>query len=295
MVCPLWRFDITLFARIVTELLARRGCAVVLALLIAACSSEAAKGTDGSSKRASSRARVNDSAAGAVDLGGPAYKPGPLGAVGSISGTIKLDGVPPVDSTPITVDTKVCGTKAEGSVDATAKGLADVIVWVSDAKTGKPLTINRRLELSSEKCQLDPRIQAAVVGSTVNVFNDDKLLHRLSFISASTGDTLQVMPFFNSGQVVASEKLAKSPGIVEVRCAQHPWSRAYLAVFDHPYYAVTERDGAFTIDSLPPGKYTVNAWHEGMREAVKQQVEVGSGGVARVDMGVTLERAGGAR
>lgn len=271
-----------------TELFARRGRAVLFALVIAGCSSEAAKAPGGSAKRAS-RARVNDSAAGSVDLAGPAYKPGPLGAVGAVSGTIKLDGPPPADSAPITVDTKICGTKAEGSVDATAKGLGDVIVWISDAKTGKPLSNDRRLELSSEKCLLDPRIQAAVVGSTVNVFNDDKLLHRLSFIAASTGDTLQVIRFFNDGQVVASEKLAKAPGIVEVRCAQHPWSRAYLAVFDHPYYAVTERDGGFKIDSLPAGKYTVNVWHEGMKEPMKQQVDVTAGGVGRLDLAVKLQ------
>jgi len=224
-----------------------------------------------------------------VDLASPAYKPGPLSAVGSVSGTIKLDGVVKTDTTPITLDQKVCGTHVPSAIDATPNGLGDVIVWVADAKTGKQLPIMRRIELSSEDCQLDPRVQATVSGSTVNVFNDDKALHKLVFLDAATGDTIQRMPFFNNGQVVASEKLAKHSGIVEVRCAQHPWTRAYIATFDHPYFAVTEKDGKFTIDSLPPGKYTVNVWHEGMKQPLTQQVQVDANGSAKLDLAVKIQ------
>ena len=167
------------------------------------------------------------------------------------------------DTTPITIDPKVCGTHVPSAVEATPDGLADVIVWIADAKTGKALPIDASRRAVERRCVLDPRVQATVSGSTVNVFNDDKALHKLVFLDAGTGDTMQRMPFFNNGQVVASEKLAKKAGIVEVRCAQHPWTRAYIATFDHPYFAVTEKDGKFTIDSLPPGKYTVNVWHEG--------------------------------
>jgi hypothetical protein len=235
------------------------------------------------------RRKTNDSAAGSVDLGSVDYKPGAVSAGGSVVGTIKLDGQPPTDSAPIKVDTKVCGTKAQPSVEATPKGLSDVIVWVSGVNTGKPLPIEKRIELSSENCALDPRVQATVVGSTVNVFNDDKTLHNLVFINAASGDTLTKMPFFNEGQVVASEKITKTSDIIEVRCKQHPWTRAYIAVFDHPYFAVTEKDGSFRIDSLPPGKYTVNVWHEGMKKPTAQQVQVGPGGSARLDLSVKLQ------
>jgi hypothetical protein len=258
--------------------------------LIAACSADSAPATQGKSSRtASGRPRINDSAAGSVDLASPAYKPSPLTAIGSVSGTIKLDGVVKADTTPITIDQKVCGTHVPPSIDATPNGLGDVIVWIADAKVGKQLPVSRRIELSSEDCELDPRVQATVSGSTVNVFNDDKALHKLVFLDAATGDTLQRMPFFNNGQVVASEKIAKDVGIVEVRCAQHPWSRAYIATFDHPYFAVTEKDGKFKIDSLPPGKYTVNVWHEGMKKPLSQQVQVDANGAAKLDVAVKLQ------
>lgn len=209
--------------------------------------------------------------------------------MGSVSGTIKLDGVVKPDTTSITIDQKVCGTHVPSAVEATPNGLGDVIVWIADAKTGKQFPVTRWIALSSENCELDPRVQATVSGSTVNVFNDDKALHKLVFIDAATGDTIQRMPFFNNGQVVASEKLAKHAGIVEVRCAQHPWTRAYIAAFDHPYFAVTEKDGKFAIDSLPPGKYTVNVWHEGMKQPLTQQVQVDANGSAKLDLSVKIQ------
>jgi hypothetical protein len=264
---------------------------VLAAALLCACSNDSTPDAQGKSARKtpSRRDRTNDSAAGSVDLASPAYKPGPLTSIGSVSGTIKLDGVVPTDTTPITIDPKICGTRVPSAIDATPTGLGDVIVWIANAKTGKDLPVTRRIELSSEDCLLDPRVQATVSGSTVNVFNDDKALHKLVFLDAATGDTIQRMPFFNNGQVVASEKLAKHAGIVEVRCVQHPWSRAYIAAFDHPYFAVTEKDGKFTIDSLPPGQYTVNIWHEGMKEPMSQQVQVDAGGSAKLDLAVKLQ------
>src|SRR5581483_7708647 len=226
-------------------------------LVAAACSKSEPRATSRSSSvRAGAGANEStDSAAGSVDLGSTSYRPGSLSAIGSLTGTVKLDGTPSDTALAVTKDQNVCGTKAEGPVTASNKGLADAVVWVSNATTGKQLPIEKRIEISNVHCELDPRVQAIVAGSTVNVFNDDKLLHRLVFLRAGTHDTLTVMPFFNVGQVVASERLAKEPGIVEVRCVQHPWTHAYIAVFDHPYFAVTDPDGSFKMDSLPPGTY----------------------------------------
>ena len=50
--------------------------------------------------------------------------------------------------------------------------------------------------------------------------------------------------------------------MIEIKCDIHPWMRAYLGVFDHPYFAVSAADGGFTLKNLPPGEYTIEAWHE---------------------------------
>jgi len=272
--------------QIVKDIVAQRFIAVLVAsAIVSSCS-------DGSGRRASSRisvtSKTDDSAAGTVDLGGAPYAVTTVKSPGSVTGTIRLDGAPPIDTTTITQDQKICGTQATGRINATPEGLADVLVWIADAKTGKALPVEKRVELDSENCTLDPRVQGATVGSTVNVFNDDRLMHRLIFVRAGTRDTLAVMPFFNDGQIVASERLAKTPGIVAVTCKMHPWTHGYIAVFDHPYYDVTGKDGKFTIDSLPPGDYKMMIWHEGMSEPIEKKVTVGAGGIAKLDVPIKL-------
>jgi hypothetical protein len=233
--------------------------------------------------------RDEDSSAGTVDLGSVAYKPSTLSAVGSVAGNIKLDGPVPRDTTTITTDQPICGTTPEPATVASAKGVSNAVVWIAGVTTGKDLPVEKRTELSSEKCALDPRVQAVTTGTTVNVFNEDRLIHRLVFI-AGAHDTLTKMPFFNDGQVVASERLAKKPGIVEVRCTLHPWTRGFIAVFDHPYFAVTDANGAFTIDSLAPGSYTMMVWHEGMSQPASQHVQVAANGTAKVDLAIRVAR-----
>jgi hypothetical protein len=254
-----------------------------------ACSKGAEPATAKRATAGLSTAKTDDSAAGTVDLGASAYKAAALSSVGSVSGTITLAGGARKDSIPVTSDQPVCGNSVEGPITATAKGLSNSVVWIAGVTTGKALPDSKRIDLSSEDCVLDPRVQAAIVGTTVNVTNDDKLLHRLIFMPIGTHDTLTVMPFFNNGQVVPSERLAKTSGIIEVRCALHPWTHAYIAVFDHPYFAVTGDDGSFKIDSLPPGSYKMMVWHEGAAQPVAQQIQVTANGSAKIDVALPIK------
>lgn len=258
---------------------------LVTAAFAAACSERPARSEDAHRPGQ----RTEDSSAGTVDLGSLPYEPENVKASATVSGTITLDGPPRQDVDPVTRDQATCGTSAPGAViTAGSNDLSNAVVWVADIKTGKPLPIERRTEVSSSDCQLDPRVQAVVKGTTVNVFNDDKLLHRLVFVRAGTHDTLTVMPFFNVGQVVPSERLAKQAGIVEIRCTIHPWTHGYVLVFDHPYFAVTDTDGKFTIDSLPPGTYRLMVWHEGLDKPIEKQLTVSAGGQQTVDVAVKL-------
>lgn len=250
-------------------------------LLIAAssCSRDSSAASQSDSKtRAVTTAQKTGEASSTIDLGADAYKPGALTTSGGVKGTITLGASVVVDSMPITNDQSICGTSAHLSAEIGAKRqLANALVWVAGVSTGKSLPVERRLEVASEDCEIDPRVQGTVEGAAVNVFNDDKVIHRLVFLRAGTNDTLVVTPFFNIGQVVATEKLAKEPGVVEVRCVQHAWTRGYVAVFDHPYFAVTEKDGRFSIGSLPPGSYRLMVWHEGMAKPREQAVTIGTG------------------
>ena len=266
----------------------RLDTALLAATFALACSTDAAP-----PKRApttsSTTTKVERSSARAVDLGSAVYRPAALSAAGSVAGNVKLDGPAPPDTATIAVDQPVCGTTPEPSIATTKNGVSNAIVWIAGVKTGKDLPVEKRTELSSEKCALDPRVQAVVVGTAVNVFNEDRLIHKLVFIRGAH-DTLTKMPFFNSGQVVPSERVATKPGIVEVRCAVHPWMRGYIAVFGHPYFAVTDANGRFSIDSLPPGPYTMMVWHEGMTSPIAQHIQIAPNGTAKVDLTIQVGR-----
>ena len=241
-----------------------------------------------------------DSSPGAIDLRTAPYHETNLSAMGSVTGTIRsaVDTVSSdststdADSTTAVADTFTssapevpdCVQNSKASTAAKARAFARSVVWIAGVSSGKPFPIERRADLSSEHCLLDPKVQGVVVGTTMNVINDEKVLHKLVFTKLGTHDTLAVTPFFNVGQMVASERLAKTAGVVEVRCARHPWTRAYIAVFDHPYFAVTERHGNFKIDSLPPGSYTLMVWNPGDAKPVERQIQITAGGQTRVDL-----------
>jgi hypothetical protein len=248
---------------------------VAAALAFAACAAPDAEESD-SATRDGGGARV-DSSPGIVAITGHRFVPGDVPQPTLLTGVVE-----PADSTtPKAIPPADCPVR---SAPSTAGTSSPVLVWVDGLGTGKPLPIDRRYELVSENCTLEPRVQGVVTGGTVNVFNDDRALHRLVFLRMGTNDTLQVMPFASSGQVVASERLTKTPGIVEVRCVQHPETRAYIAVFDHPYFTSADRGKEFSIDSVPAGSHTVMSWTEGQLQPTSHPVTLaaGSGGSVRI-------------
>jgi hypothetical protein len=207
---------------------------------------------------------------------------------GSVSGTVSLRGTPAARQAISTgKDGAICGASIpDESLQAQGGGLANAVVWLEGIRTGKPLGLERRLELESDHCRLVPRVQAAVVGSAVNILGHDDFRQHLQFSAAGDSAPRATILLGGGEQVIPTELPFRTPGMVVVSDRDHAWTRAFLAVFDHPYFAVTAANGSFTIDGVPPGSYTLHAWHErtGLSE---QKVEVGASGV--VKMTLTLE------
>jgi hypothetical protein len=248
-------------------------------LALAGCShSDDAAAATGHSPRGS-RAR----AASIVEAPGSPYRPAAVGNGGSIRGVVELDGDAPRDTTvKPTSDEAVCGASVMvRTTERRGDRLGGVVVWLADVRTGKVLPRARRFELTNERCQITPRVQAAIVGGTLNVRNADPTQHRTRFLRQGAGDVLALVSQTDAGQVVPVERVLVAPGVVEVRNDQHPWMRGWIAVFDHPYYGVTARDGAFAFDSVPPGTYRMVAWHERLGK-VEQRVTIASGKDSRV-------------
>jgi hypothetical protein len=240
----------------------------------------------------SGHSRIEDSAGGTVALGitsSGAYRPAAVATPAKILGTISLRSTGRDSVVPVRRDTKVCGDSAKVlETDANGTSLANALVWVEGVRTGKPLPEVRRETLTIEGCRFEPRLMAVVTHSTINVFSRDPIAHGPSFYREGGGQPIEHMMTVDAGQVVPSEKIASAPGLVEVRCTEHPFARAYVAVFDHPYFAVTDEHGAFKIDSLPPGTYTVKVWHERLAKPVTQRVVVAPGGSGRLDLALAL-------
>ncbi len=197
------------------------------------------------------------------ELAATSYKPSATSALGTVVGIVDYGVLPAIDEA-----THECETGTQTPAHSRA-----ALVWIDGLESGKELPIEKRADLSSQDCGLDPSIVATTVGSTVNVYNDDAALHRLVFTGPPVDGSV-TMPFFNIGQVVASERLTKRVGFVDVSCALHPWTHATIAVFDQPYFAVTDDHGRFSLDSIPEGSYTLMVWRPDLDKPIERRIQV---------------------
>ena len=164
-----------------------------------------------------------------------------------------------------THDLAVCRPFTETRVPSGAGGVGEAVVWLAGVRTGPTDTTSLRPRLELDGCRLRPRVQRVRVGSTLQVASYDAMTSRLRFTAdADPARPLALVSFTDAGQVVPVEGLTRAPGIVRVRDDRHPWVLAVLAVAPHPWVAVTEPDGAFRFDNVPPGRYTLVVWQEAL-------------------------------
>jgi plastocyanin len=182
-----------------------------------------------------------------------------------ITGKVTLKGTPPPEK-ELPVADGFCGPGStakvfKGRVFRTAGdgGLADVIVFLKEAPAGGAARTEPAL-LDQKGCQYDPYVQAIQVNEPVRVKNSDAVLHNVHTRPTDPKNKEQ-----NLAQMPGSKDLEfKFPAaeqFVRIECNVHPYMVAYISVFDHPYFAVTDKDGNFTIKNVPKGNYTVVAAH----------------------------------
>ncbi len=182
---------------------------------------------------------------------------------GTIDGVVTLTGAKPAGA-PITVtkNQDYCGTTIANPdyvVDASG-GLADVLVYLKDIPKGKAAPTEPVL-LDNLHCMFVPRVTGAMVGQMIKVSTGDPVLHNTHLQDAATNATIfnVAMPF--KGFTV-TKPLPGNPEMINIKCDAHEWMHAWIKEFDHPYYATTDASGHFTLKDVPPGNYTLVAWHE---------------------------------
>jgi plastocyanin len=170
--------------------------------------------------------------------------------------------------------TKLYGNEAVAGHKPADPTLA--VVWLEGVAA--PAKVEPRpAVIRQEGLEFRPRALAITVGSKVDFPNDDDLFHNVFSFSKSNRIELGSYPRGESKSVVFDKK-----GLVDLRCEVHKHMRAYLHVFDHPYFAVAAADGTYTISNVPAGKYTLVVWKE-FFDPVRQDVEVKPDG-AKVDV-----------
>lgn len=215
-----------------------------------------------------------------------AYKIEAVANGGKISGVVKFDGeVPEKKKLAINKDPAVCDTVAkydESLVVGEGNVLKNTIVYLMDVTKGKDFDKDAKVELDQKDCRFDPHVQIIPVGATLTVLNSDKATHNVHIFGTKKNNTSvnKQQPRTRKKMRLSREGVAKGPeGPVEVKCDIHGWMRAWVAYVPHPYFAVTNEKGEFTLEDVPAGTYKLGYWHEmcgtNNKEPVAITVEAG--------------------
>lgn len=189
-----------------------------------------------------------------------------LSLSGSITGTVTLHGPPPVfaaidmsqssacvqaNPTPVAPPIVVVGEHG---------ALANVVVYVKaglgpyqfDTPTAPAI-------LTQRNCMYTPHVVALMTGQPLEIQNNDPTMHNVHPMPKQNRQWSNSQP---AGSAPLKAVFARPEFAMPVLCNVHPWMRAFVFVFHHPYYAVTSPTGTFQLTNLPPGSYTIEAWQE---------------------------------
>ncbi len=220
---------------------------------------------------------AENTAGGDASAAAPAAAAPAVADAATVAGLVKFEGAAPkMPPTPMNAD-PTCASQhpttptSEEVVVGPAGELANVIVYVKNGPaTPVPST---PATLDQKGCMYIPHVTAVQAGQVVKIHNSDPTLHNVHAMP-------KVNSQFNEGQpvqnMVADKKFDKvEPTPFVIKCDVHGWMKSYMAVLPNSYHSVSQTNGTFSIGNLPPGNYTLVAWHEkyGTQE---QQVTVGA-------------------
>jgi plastocyanin len=212
-------------------------------------------------------------------MGAGAPTPGKSGSdTASVKGGVKVEGAV---STPTRINMSsdlVCARQhsaaavSEDIVADKSGDLQNVVVYVADGLGDRTFDVPAEPAVLQQKgCVYEPHVLALRANQKLQVLNGDACMHNIHPAPANNRE-------WNKAQTPGSTleaTFAREEVGIPLKCNVHPWMRSYLAVFKHPYFAVTGKDGSFDLSNLPPGTYTISAWQEKLG-TVSQKVTVGS-------------------
>ncbi len=136
--------------------------------------------------------------------------------------------------------------------------LENVVVYVSAGAPAENTPPNAPVSITQKGCRFAPHVVAMQVNQELKVINTDSTSHNIHPLPKANREWNKAQP---PGAAPLTETFAREE-FIPVKCNIHPWMHSYFAVLKTSHYAVTGATGEFSLDNLPPGKYTITAWHE---------------------------------
>jgi plastocyanin len=183
-------------------------------------------------------------------------KPVDAATAGSISGTIKFDGMAPkmrpisMAAEPVCAKVHTTPAMTEDVEVGQGGALQNVVVYLkgdfSQYSFDAPST---PVEIDQKGCQYSPHVVALRVGQTLNVVNSDQTTHNIHPVPMNNREWNQSQP---PGAAPLNETFAREEIAIPVKCNVHPWMKSYIAVVGNPYFQVTGPDGSFSLKNVHP-------------------------------------------
>ena len=261
---------------------------LTILVLILGCSGEEGGDQAGAPAGGEAAAPSGGAETEAAAGGGKAWDPA-LGTA-TVKGTVKFVGKPP-QARPIDMagaDAKCAELhggermKPETVIVNDNGTLRNVFVWVTKGAEGWSFPVpGEQAMLDQKGCMYEPHVQGMRVGQTLAVKTSDPTAHNVHGYGKANRPFNRSQPA-GAADVVMTMKRDEASPPMKVKCDIHPWMNAFIAVVPHPYYAVTGADGSFELAKLPPGTYTIQAWHE-QYDTIEQTVTIGDNETSTLD------------
>ncbi|MBI3609340.1 MAG: carboxypeptidase regulatory-like domain-containing protein [Nitrospirae bacterium] len=181
---------------------------------------------------------------------------------GTIFGRVTFAGsVPDIPAIPVVKNPEFCGEAVWDPVlvvNPSNKGVKNTVVYLEGIHRGKAIPTG--MAIDAFKCLFVPHVSVVFKNRPVVFHSNDMVLHNVHAFN-ERGATLFNLALPQMGHV--AKRTIKSGGIIHIQCDSHAHMQGWAVSLDHPYFSVTEENGRFRIAGVPPGEYTLVAWHEG--------------------------------